>query len=124
VTVRTRSFFTQVKTCKLPEVTIDPRIVEAGVPGRRWRASRSIVPCGWSVCGWIWHRSSNRHDHRYDALLEMRQQPAPPVHATAKRQPDLSVMLCHSSEITFPLICQEPVGVVVDQAHFSSWSFF
>jgi DNA polymerase IV len=30
VTVRTRSFFTQVKTCKLPEVTIDPRIVEAG----------------------------------------------------------------------------------------------
>ena len=30
VTVRTRSFFTQVKTCKLPEVTTDPRIVEAG----------------------------------------------------------------------------------------------
>jgi DNA polymerase-4 len=30
VTVRTRSFFTQVKTCKLLEVTTDPRIVEAG----------------------------------------------------------------------------------------------
>jgi DNA polymerase-4 len=30
VTVRTRSFFTQVKTSKLPDVTTDPRIVEAG----------------------------------------------------------------------------------------------
>ena len=30
VTVRTRSFFTQVKTGKLPEVTTDPKIVEAG----------------------------------------------------------------------------------------------
>jgi DNA polymerase-4 len=30
VTVRTRSFFTQVKTAKLPEVTTDPEIVEAG----------------------------------------------------------------------------------------------
>jgi DNA polymerase-4 len=30
VTVRTRSFFTQVKTGKLPEVTTDPEIVEAG----------------------------------------------------------------------------------------------
>ena len=29
VTVRTRSFFTQVKTGKLPEVTTDPRVVEA-----------------------------------------------------------------------------------------------
>jgi DNA polymerase IV len=30
VTVRTRSFFTQVKTGKLPEITSDPDIVEAG----------------------------------------------------------------------------------------------
>jgi DNA polymerase-4 len=30
VTVRTRSFFTQVKTGKLPEVTTDPEIVQAG----------------------------------------------------------------------------------------------
>jgi DNA polymerase-4 len=30
VTVRTRSFFTQVKTGKLPEATTDPGIVEAG----------------------------------------------------------------------------------------------
>jgi DNA polymerase-4 len=30
VTVRTRSFFTQVKTGKLPEVTTDPKIIEAG----------------------------------------------------------------------------------------------
>jgi DNA polymerase IV len=30
VTVRTRTFFTQVKTGKLPEVTTDPDIVEAG----------------------------------------------------------------------------------------------
>ena len=30
VTVRTRSFFTQVKTSKLPEVTTDPAVVEAG----------------------------------------------------------------------------------------------
>ena len=30
VTVRTRSFFTQVKTSKLPEVTTDPMIIEAG----------------------------------------------------------------------------------------------
>jgi DNA polymerase IV len=30
VTVRTRSFFTQVKTGKLPEVTSDPDVVEAG----------------------------------------------------------------------------------------------
>ena len=30
VTVRTRSFFTQVKTGKLPEVTTDPEIVETG----------------------------------------------------------------------------------------------
>jgi DNA polymerase-4 len=30
VTVRTRSFFTQVKTGKLPEVTTDPEVVEAG----------------------------------------------------------------------------------------------
>jgi DNA polymerase-4 len=30
VTVRTRSFFTQVKTGKLPEATTDPKIVEAG----------------------------------------------------------------------------------------------
>jgi DNA polymerase IV len=30
VTVRTRSFFTQVKTSKLPEVTTDQRIIEAG----------------------------------------------------------------------------------------------
>jgi DNA polymerase IV len=30
VTVRTRSFFTQVKTGKLPEVTTDPGVVEAG----------------------------------------------------------------------------------------------
>jgi DNA polymerase-4 len=29
VTVRTRSFFTQVKTSKLPEVTTDPAVVEA-----------------------------------------------------------------------------------------------
>ena len=29
VTVRTRSFFTQVKTGKLPEVTTDPGVVEA-----------------------------------------------------------------------------------------------
>jgi DNA polymerase-4 len=30
VTVRTRSFFTQVKTGKLPEITTDPDIIEAG----------------------------------------------------------------------------------------------
>jgi DNA polymerase-4 len=30
VTVRTRSFFTQVKTGKLPEVTTDPKLIEAG----------------------------------------------------------------------------------------------
>ena len=30
VTVRTRSFFTQINTCKLPEVTSDPDVVEAG----------------------------------------------------------------------------------------------
>ena len=30
VTVRTRSFFTRVKTSKLPEVTTDPKIIEAG----------------------------------------------------------------------------------------------
>jgi DNA polymerase IV len=30
VTVRTRSFFTQVKTGKLPETTTDPDIIEAG----------------------------------------------------------------------------------------------
>jgi DNA polymerase-4 len=30
VTVRTRSFFTQVKTSKLPDVTADPKIIEAG----------------------------------------------------------------------------------------------
>ena len=30
VTVRTRTFFTQVKTGKLPEITIDPDVVEAG----------------------------------------------------------------------------------------------
>ena len=30
VTVRTRSFFTQVKTGKLPEMTADPKIIEAG----------------------------------------------------------------------------------------------
>ncbi|MGH3339507.1 MAG: DNA polymerase IV, partial [Propionibacteriaceae bacterium] len=30
VTVRTQTFFTQVKTGKLPEVTTDPEIVEAG----------------------------------------------------------------------------------------------
>jgi DNA polymerase-4 len=30
VTVRTRTFFTQVKTEKLPEATTDPDIVEAG----------------------------------------------------------------------------------------------
>jgi DNA polymerase-4 len=30
VTVRTRSFFTQVKTGRLPEVTTDPAVVEAG----------------------------------------------------------------------------------------------
>ena len=30
VTVRTRSFFTQIKTSKLAEVTTDPMIIEAG----------------------------------------------------------------------------------------------
>jgi DNA polymerase IV len=30
VTVRTRSFFTQINTGKLPEVTSDPDVVEAG----------------------------------------------------------------------------------------------
>ena len=30
VTVRTQTFFTQVKTGKLPEVTTDPDVVEAG----------------------------------------------------------------------------------------------
>jgi DNA polymerase IV len=30
VTIRTRSFFTQVKTGKLPEITSDPDVVEAG----------------------------------------------------------------------------------------------
>jgi DNA polymerase IV len=30
VTVRTRSFFTQVKTSKLPQVTTDPKVIEAG----------------------------------------------------------------------------------------------
>jgi hypothetical protein len=61
------------------------------------------------VCGWIWHRSNNRHDHRPDALLDTHKQPAPPAHATAKRQPDLTVGLCHSGKITFPLIRQEQV---------------
>jgi DNA polymerase-4 len=118
VTVRTRSFFTQVKTSKLPEVTIDPRIVEAGARTAlaRFDINRPVRLLG----GWIWHRSDNQHDHRHDALLETRQQPAPPAHATAKRAPDVTVVLSKSSRIAFPLIRQELVGVVADQAHFRS----
>ena len=53
VVVRTRSFFTQVKTGKLSQVTADPEIVRR-VRGQYWHASRSSVPYGCSGCGWIW----------------------------------------------------------------------
>jgi DNA polymerase-4 len=44
VTVRTRSFFTQVKTSKLPEITSDPDIVEVGARGvlARFEISRPV----------------------------------------------------------------------------------
>jgi DNA polymerase-4 len=46
VTVRTRSFFTQVKTSKLPEMTTDPKIIEAGareVLALRYQPSRAAA---------------------------------------------------------------------------------
>jgi hypothetical protein len=53
-----------------------------------------------------------------NALLTPRHQPAPPAHSTAQRQPDLPVALNQSGDVSFVLIRQNLVGVVVDQAHF------
>jgi hypothetical protein len=54
---------------------------------------------------------------RVNALCTPGLEPPPPAHSTAQRQPDLPVVLSQSGDVPLVLIRQNPVAVVIDQAH-------